>query len=111
MFRVLIVMQRAGLGMGAGVFRLIQIGGVVLTVSGFLLFGSQCVEWLKTGIWTPHTLGSDIWPGWPWPQVAWLGVQKIIDWLLRGAWRSSSGSRSAAARLLQQIIYKTGKNA
>ena len=82
MFRILIVLRRAVLGMTAGVLRAIQIGGIMLAFGGFLLFGSQCIEWLKTGVWAPHTLEGDIWLGWPWPRVTWVGVQRIIDWLL-----------------------------
>jgi hypothetical protein len=68
--------------MAAGMFRILQFAGGMLALSGFLLFGAQCLNWLKTGLWIPHSLKDDIWLGWPWPQVTWVGAQKIIDWLL-----------------------------
>lgn len=80
--RILIVVRRAGSGMAAGLLRIVQCAGGILALLGFLLFGSQCIEWLKTGIWISHSLKNDIWLGWPWPQVTWVGVQRIIDWLL-----------------------------
>jgi hypothetical protein len=60
MFRALIVLWRGGLGMAAGVLRVVEIGGVALALGGLLLFGSQCIGWLKTGMWAGHTLEGDI---------------------------------------------------
>jgi hypothetical protein len=80
-----IILWRAALGIATAVLRIVQFAGGMLALGGFLLFGSQCIGWLKTGVWIPHQLKDDIWLGWPWPQLTWIGVQRIVDWLLLDA--------------------------
>jgi hypothetical protein len=47
------------------------------------IVGWQTFEWLRDGVWTDLNL---VWglaqAGLPLPQSSWLGIQKILDWLL-----------------------------
>jgi len=64
-----------------------EIAGAIGVFSGGCLFvvavgifGYQCLEWLRNGIWHPLALGL----AWDYfigtrPTTSWLGLQKIID--------------------------------
>jgi hypothetical protein len=70
-------------------FPLLAVGFVVVGIpvilggSGVFVFGKQCYDWLKYGKWVPREFREalvefDL----PWPQVKWIGMQKIIDAVL-----------------------------
>jgi hypothetical protein len=60
------------------------IGGLV-ACAGPLLFLAQCFVWLKSGVWYPLEVQT-IWFAMeiPLPHVNWIGLQQIIDWVMKG---------------------------
>jgi hypothetical protein len=62
---------------------IISIGGL-FDLAGFGLIAGQCFVWLKTGVWHPistatalDTFSISVIH----PTQAWVGLQKIIDWI------------------------------
>lgn len=48
-----------------------------------LMIGYQGLGWLQYGYWTPMPISSAVaYLGWRYPHVEWVGVQRIIDWLM-----------------------------
>jgi len=61
-------------------------GGGLVAVAGLFLFASQCLRYLKLGIW--QTINAQAaWDAMniPWPHTDWIGAQNIIDSWLTGA--------------------------
>src|SRR6185437_1189511 len=66
-----------------------KLGSVLLRFGGLsalaavVIVSLQCFGWLHDGYWTPHFLG-EIWflVGLPYPQISWVGVQRIVLWIL-----------------------------
>ncbi|MGY4227758.1 hypothetical protein ACVMIH_005119 [Bradyrhizobium sp. USDA 4503] len=65
----------------------VAIGGVVIGLCGPAVIAYQGLLWLQNGVWTPFAirdalaiihLGATI----PDPSLSWIGVQKIVVWLL-----------------------------
>ena len=53
------------------------------TVVALLILGWQAYTWLKTGVWPllPVAAVPD-WIGLARPEISWMGLQRILDWLL-----------------------------
>jgi len=55
-----------------------------LTAAVILFF--QIVQWLKLGAWIPATVwDAFVHFGWDYPFVTWLGVQKVIDFIMESS--------------------------
>lgn len=55
-----------------------------LTAAVILFF--QAAQWLKLGVWIPVTvLDAFVRFGWDYPFVTWLGVQKMIDFIMESS--------------------------
>jgi hypothetical protein len=72
-----------------GVAGLIIAGAVVIWFGAVVVFGLEVLQWLKTAAWQTITLQDEMVDMFG-PQATWiwrteyLGVNKIIDWLLAG---------------------------
>lgn len=66
---------------GVGLW-VLQIGGFLITLFGVGFVALQVLGWLQYEIWDRHSLQDDVWLGWRWPRVEWVGAQRIIDWCL-----------------------------
>jgi hypothetical protein len=65
----------------------IAIAGFLLISAGFVTLGYQCVLWLQHGYWIPLAMreAKSIFDGsapFNDPTFIWLGVQKIVAWIL-----------------------------
>jgi hypothetical protein len=56
-------------------------GWILFTGPGVLAW--QGYSWLRTGVWTALPLSKTFqYFDWPMPSTNWLGLQKMIDWVL-----------------------------
>jgi hypothetical protein len=66
-------------------FAVLALGlfAILAWMAAILVFLGQCVFWLKWGYWFPLTVGV-VWLalGFPYPEISWAGVAKLIDWLM-----------------------------
>lgn len=69
------------------------IGGTLLFLTGPLELARQCFQWLKLGAWEPLLLSDALRiVGVRYPQTDYVGLQKILDWVLsREYWWSMPG--------------------
>jgi hypothetical protein len=53
-------------------------------VASIIIFGFQVIGWLQTGVWPPipTSLALELLNNYPPHRLSWVGVQKIIDYLL-----------------------------
>jgi hypothetical protein len=69
---------------------IVRFIGLLIIFYGIGVFGYQVIGWLRDGFWTPFELRTE----WEWlwavvgmrapqPQFSWLGIQKIVSWLLQ----------------------------
>lgn len=58
--------------------------GVIVFAAGPVIFSLQCLSWFKGGVWHAFSVQTawDVMDA-PGPQVSWIGLQRIIDWVLQ----------------------------
>ena len=64
--------------------------GGLLVVAGLGLLGWQCLGWLQTGAWEPHSALQILYDisfikmGWYNSPSSWVGIHKMLDWFNGG---------------------------
>jgi hypothetical protein len=60
--------------------------GVTFLILTLCIPAYQALLWLQSGYWTPVSIIAGCrymsWLGWHVPKTDWVGLQKVIDWLL-----------------------------
>ena len=80
----------------------IGAAGLFLLLAGPVEFGWELLTWLKTGVWPDLTVAEGIaWLGWPEPTFSWVGVQRILDWIMAS---DLSGALTISGWLLFVIL-------
>jgi hypothetical protein len=65
---------------------IVGLAAMAIMALGLLIFVGQVLHWLKQGNWTPYSvwlLLDDLEIRVPDPHTNWVGLQEIIDWLMR----------------------------
>lgn len=69
---------------GRGLWELMGRIGALLVLAAIGIVGWQCYEWLRFGEWPSLTVLSVLaWSKIRAPHTEWIGVQKMIDWVLQ----------------------------
>jgi hypothetical protein len=67
-----------------GFYLALSVVGALVTAGGLAVVAWQTVEWLRSGYWPGvPALEAWNWTGLPIPQLYWLGVEPMIEWILR----------------------------
>jgi hypothetical protein len=85
MYKSLLVLKCARL-LCRGVAAVFLMGATLGVFGAFLRVCGQILGWLKTGTWKPYPLwGMLLDMGIGLPRTDWVGIQKMIDWMMETA--------------------------
>jgi hypothetical protein len=81
--RKLLLMLKCARLLCRGVATVFLMGAMLGVFGAFLRVCVQILGWLKTGIWKPYPLWGMLRDmGIRLPRTDWVGIQKMIDWLM-----------------------------
>ena len=92
---------------------LVMLFALSAFVIGIGIPAVHAIEWLQTGTWPDYETRqffTDM--GWSFPQTAWVGFQRAIDWTLRQPFACTGSAASiVVAFIFAQLAEDQGRRA